>query len=168
MRIAFALVALWWTITLAPDLFVFFPQDGIQNRQPPGWDGHRRQHRQNDVVVVTLFVILLLGILCLLFGFKSRIASIVVFVGMAFSRRMPWILNSGDVLLRILAFYLMFAPTGAALSVDRWVTEKGRSGNLQRLPVGSEIDPDTDERHVPLGSVVEDAGGPLERRNGES
>lgn len=30
------------------------------------------------------------------------------------------IMNSGDSLLRIIGFLVMFAPTGAALSVDRW------------------------------------------------
>ena len=49
----------------------------------------------------------------------------VVSGGIPFSRRNPWVLNSGDLLLHVLAFYVMLAPTGAALSVDRWLKERG-------------------------------------------
>ena len=44
----------------------------------------------------------------------------VVFVGlMALTRRNIWVLDSGDPLIRSIAFFLMFAPSGAALSLDR-------------------------------------------------
>ena len=44
-----------------------------------------------------------------------------MFVGIvSLERRNPFVFNSGDALLRIIAFYLMLAPSGASLSLDRW------------------------------------------------
>ncbi|HWN27442.1 MAG TPA: HTTM domain-containing protein, partial [Actinomycetospora sp.] len=44
-----------------------------------------------------------------------------LFVGvLSFARRDPYVLNAGDILLRSLAFYFIFAPAGEALSLDRW------------------------------------------------
>ena len=64
---------------------------------------------------------------CLTIGYRTRIASVVVFVALvSFEHRAPSIWNSGDGLLRILCFFLMLAPAGASLSVDRWRTAKDR------------------------------------------
>jgi hypothetical protein len=64
---------------------------------------------------------LLVASVCLCVGFYTRIAAAIVFVGvLSFERRNPFVFNSGDVLVRAIAFYLMLAPAGAALSVDRW------------------------------------------------
>ena len=48
-------------------------------------------------------------------------AAVVVFVGvLSLERRNPFVFNSGDGLIRVIAFYLMFAPSGESLSLDRW------------------------------------------------
>jgi Vitamin K-dependent gamma-carboxylase len=58
--------------------------------------------------------------MALLFGFRTRLAALVVFVCLAsFERRNPFVLNSGDQLLQVLAFYLVLMPSGVSLSVDR-------------------------------------------------
>jgi hypothetical protein len=43
---------------------------------------------------------------------------------MSLQRRDPFVVNSGDVLMRVLSFYLIFAPTGAALSISRFITNR--------------------------------------------
>lgn len=68
------------------------------------------------------------GLLCV--GLFTRASSIVMFVMIAsMHQRNLFMTNSGDTLLRCSAFFLMFAPAGAALSLDRlrniW---KGREG----------------------------------------
>lgn len=127
VRIAFGLLALAWTLALGPDLFTFFSTDGIQSEQPPGWGWGLLLWFPSDPVVVTLYVLLVAACICLTVGLFSRLASVIVFIGiLSFQRRMPWILNSGDVVLRVTAFYLMLAPTGAALSVDRWRRARDR------------------------------------------
>jgi hypothetical protein len=129
-RIVFALVVIAWTAALLPDLDAFFGPNGIEP-QPPvdlaqGWWGVLNIVDTHTVVVV-LFVVLLAGAVCLLVGYRTRLASVIVFVGLlSFEQRTPSIFNSGDGLLRSLAFFLMFAPAGAALSLDRRRTSPGR------------------------------------------
>lgn len=70
--------------------------------------------------VKLFFAALGVAALCLVVGFHSRISAIAVFVGLvSVGRANPLALNGGDVALRVSGFYLIFAPAGAALSVDR-------------------------------------------------
>ena len=58
--------------------------------------------------------------IALTLGLYSRVAALVVFVGVvSFQQRNSLIDNSGDLLIRNLAFFCVLAPTGVALSVDR-------------------------------------------------
>jgi vitamin K-dependent gamma-carboxylase-like protein len=125
-RIAFGLIACFWAIALAPDLFTFFSSSGIQS-VPPIQPWSLLHVFPGDGGVLTLYVLLLVGSVCLTIGLLTRAASIVVWVCIvSFTRRMPFILNSGDVALQDVAFYVMLAPAGAALSVDRWLSAKER------------------------------------------
>jgi hypothetical protein len=123
-RIAFATLTFFWTLSLLPDLDAFFARDGIEPPHPidlAHGDWGVLNLIDTHAVVLALVVVLLLGSLALLVGFKTRLASIIVFVGIvSFMQRTPSIFNAGDVLIRSCAFFLMFAPAGAALSVDRW------------------------------------------------
>jgi hypothetical protein len=74
---------------------------------------------------VALFVVLLVASLCVVLGLFTRLACVLVFVGIAsFERRNPFVFNSGDGLMRVLALYLALAPAGAALSLDRLRTAR--------------------------------------------
>ena len=121
-RIGFGFVALGWTLSLAPDLMSFFGRRGVIPRQPSFqyWFGLLGPAAPSWAVY-TVWAVLLVASLCLLLGAGTRLASILVFVGiLSFERRNPYIFNAGDVLVRNLSFYLMLAPAGAALSVDAW------------------------------------------------
>jgi hypothetical protein len=125
VRIAFGVVILGWAVSLAPDLFAFYSDDGILPSQPEDYPGTGAWGLlgifESDLAVVVVYLLLLLASLAVIVGIQARIASLVLFVCvLSFTRRDPWILNSGDLFLRVLAFYLVFAPTGAALSVDAW------------------------------------------------
>jgi hypothetical protein len=128
VRIAFGIVVLGWTLSLAPDLKTFFSRSGIVPAQPSArWWFDPLKTFHSDAAMYVLYGILVLGAICLLIGYHSRLASLVVFLGvLTLERRDPFIFNSGDVLVRNLAFYLMIAPTGVSLSVDRWRKEKDR------------------------------------------
>jgi predicted DCC family thiol-disulfide oxidoreductase YuxK len=126
-RIAFGVVVLAWTFSLAPSLFSFFSEGGLLSEQPDrgaeAWS--LLELFPSDAAVTALYVLLVAGALSLLVGFRSRLAALVVFVCLvSFGRRNPMVLNSGDLLLSVLAFYLMLAPSGAALSVDRWLRNR--------------------------------------------
>jgi hypothetical protein len=81
----------------------------------------------NDAAVQVLYAALLVACLALIVGYHTRVAAVVLWLGvMSFQRRNPFVVNSGDGLIRLLAFYLMLAPAGAALSLDRWRSARER------------------------------------------
>src|SRR4051794_34526372 len=129
-RIAFGLIALAWSISLLPELTALFTKQGILPRQP---DFTGKQAGvwgifgsfPGKTVVVLVVVALIIASICLTVGFFSQVAALILLVGMiSFERRTPFAFNAGDVLLRVIAFYLIFAPTGAALSVRRFLTNR--------------------------------------------
>jgi hypothetical protein len=137
-RIVFGLIMLGWAVSLLPEVYPFFTRDSILPKQPTfsgdtwGAWGILGIFPSN-AAVVALMVAFLLAAACLLVGFFTRAAAVVVFVTvLSLERRNPFVFNSGDVLLRAMAFYVMLAPTGAALSVDRWLRHRGRFWEFPR------------------------------------
>lgn len=128
-RIAFGTIIFFWTLSLIPNLFAFFGSDGIMPNYPelgPGAWGLLQLSSSNGFLVAVLLM-LLMAAAALAIGFYSRIAAVLVWVGvMAFSHRNPLIGNSGDELVGNLALFLALAPSGAALSVDRLRSAPGR------------------------------------------
>lgn len=124
VRIAFGFVTLIFSLSLAPNLMPFFSESGLLPERPPATtDGIWTvlDLWPSDFAVIGLFFVLLAASICLILGYRTRLAAALVFVGlMSFDRRNPFILNSGDGLVRVTSFYLMLAPSGASLSLDRW------------------------------------------------
>ncbi len=126
-RIAFGVVVTLWTLSQLPDLFTFYGPDGVLPEPRPlesaQWGLLNIVSSVPAVSIVWLAT--LLGGIALVVGTRCRLAAIVVLLGlMAFERRNAYVLNNGDVLLRYLAFYLALAPSGAALSLDRWRSDR--------------------------------------------
>ena len=128
IRIIFGLLVFAWTLSLAGDLAAFFGKSGVLAKQPGGggvWGV--LGVFSGDFAVQLLFALLLLSSLALALGYHTRLAAVLVFIGvMSFERRNPYVFNTGDWLLRVMAFYLMLAPSGAALSLDRWRANRSR------------------------------------------
>jgi hypothetical protein len=123
VRIAFGFVATLWTVSQAPNLVTFYGPAGVLPTPPePGtWGWSLLGLSDHAPVLFALWVVTLLGAVGVMIGFRTRLATVLLFVGvLSFERRDPEILNAGDFLLRNLAFYFVFAPAGEALSVDRW------------------------------------------------
>jgi hypothetical protein len=122
IRISFGLLVLGWTLSLAPDLTAFFSGHGIvphASYSAPGTWSAFGLLPGNDASTI-VFIGLIVASLCLSAGLGTRVAAALVFVGvLSLERRDPFVFNSGDGLIRILAFYLMLAPSGSALSLDR-------------------------------------------------
>jgi Vitamin K-dependent gamma-carboxylase len=75
---------------------------------------------QSDAWVEALFWAALVSAISLTCGFFTRISSILVFVFLtSIQQRNLYITHGGDTFLRIAGFFLIFAPAGAALSLDR-------------------------------------------------
>lgn len=134
-RIVFGLILLADAALLAPDLSALFGDHGVLSlegaaivtqglrvdliRWLPAGDGWLRLFFALYVAAVVLVTI----------GFGTRAATIVVWLGLvSLHHRNGLILNSADNMLRIAAFWMMFAPAGAALSVDAW-----RRGRAERV-----------------------------------
>jgi hypothetical protein len=121
VRIAFGLVAIAWTFSLLPHLEDLFGPRGVQSDSTSDlgrWTVLNLVGNQHAVVV--LWWVLLAGSVALTLGWHSRVAALVVFVGVtSFERRNGFVFNSGDVLVRIEALFMVLGPCGAALSLDR-------------------------------------------------
>jgi hypothetical protein len=77
---------------------------------------------QDDRWISAFFWVFLGFTVLLTIGLWTRVSSIAVFLCLtSIQQRNLWITHGGDVFLRVAGFFLMFAPAGAALSVDRWI-----------------------------------------------
>ncbi len=137
-RIAFGVLVFLWTVSLSPSLLAFFSNDGVLPEAPvlgPGaWSVLNTF--ESDIAVVVVFFTLLLASVCLTFGFKTRLAAFLVFLcRVSLMRRNPWILNSGDLFVRVVSFYMLFMPAAAALSTDRWLRTRRNFWDFPVKPV---------------------------------
>lgn len=90
---------------------------------------------QSDAWVMALFWFALISAILLTLGLFTRISTIAVFLCLtSIQQRNLFILNGGDTFLRLAGFFLIFAPAGAALSLDhvirRWRRREGRTWKL--------------------------------------
>jgi hypothetical protein len=85
---------------------------------------------QNDSWIKGFFWFSLAFAILLTIGLWTRISSVVVFLCVvSIQQRALFITHGGDRFLRIAGFFLMFAPAGAALSLDRVIrVRKKREG----------------------------------------
>lgn len=122
VRIAYGIVVLAWSLSLAADLSAFFSTSGlVPDGNPSGWTWSLLSVFPSDAAVTALYGVLVAAAVCVAIGYRTRLATVVVLVAMlSFQRRNPFLFNGGDMLLRIVGLYLALAPAGAALSVDRW------------------------------------------------
>lgn len=132
VRIAFGVLMVGWTLSLLPDLAAMFGSDGFLPEQPGvTYVGRHGVWGLLDLfpghaALVALFVVTLAASVCLTVGYRTRLAAVLVFVAlMSFERRNPFVFDSGDALIRIIALCLALAPAGVALSLDRlrWARE---------------------------------------------
>jgi hypothetical protein len=75
---------------------------------------------QTDGWINALFWVFLVSAILLTAGFLTRLNSLVVFLCLtSIQQRDLFITHGGDTFMRVAGFFLIFAPAGAALSVDR-------------------------------------------------
>jgi hypothetical protein len=128
-RIAFGLLAIAWTATLIPNLYTFFGSHGVLPKRPAGDPGEWGVLGNGDsrALLLVVFVATLCAALALTVGLYTRLAAIVLWIGIgSFQHRNYLVLNSGDTVLGALTFFCALAPAGAALSLDRLRKAPGR------------------------------------------
>ena len=121
VRISFGLVMIGWTLALRFTLLDLFGNDSVAPNPAYGrYEWGLLEIAHDDRAVVALWLLLLLSAIGLTLGWHSRIAALGVFVCvMSFERAGTFVFNSGDSLLRLEALFMLLAPCGAALSLDR-------------------------------------------------
>ena len=85
---------------------------------------------QTDFAVNAFFWVFMACAVSLTVGYMTRFSGVAVFVCLiSMHERNLYILNGVDVVMRVTGFFLMFAPSGGALSVDRlrriWAGREG-------------------------------------------
>jgi hypothetical protein len=85
---------------------------------------------QNDTLITALFWIFLGSAILLTIGFLTRFNTVLVFLCLnSIDQRNLYITHGGDTFLRVAGFFLIFAPAGAAFSVDRLIRMRcGKEG----------------------------------------
>ena len=85
---------------------------------------------QNDAWIEALFWVFLASAALLTAGLFTRFNSLLVFLCLtSIQQRNLYITSGGDTFLRLAGFFLIFAPAGAALSVDRLIRiRRGKEG----------------------------------------
>ena len=147
-RIALALVALLSVLGKYPSRDIFYGSPGIVAystvtrwlKIPDMPWLYFRWLPGHDPWLALTFVILMLALLSLAAGYRSRFVSVLAWTGMMLlSNRNPFCDNGGDELLRINLFWLMFTPSGTAYSVDKWIrVRRGLEGPalIPQIPWG--------------------------------
>lgn len=130
LRIACGLLVLGWTLSLLPDVHTFLDSDGLTRKAVDGTRGWWTIDLASPYPWVAL---LLLSALALLVGWHTRVAAVLVaFLLVVIQRRDVYVLNSGDLLLRELAFYVALMPAGEVWSLDA----RRRGTSAPRAPWG--------------------------------
>jgi hypothetical protein len=93
---------------------------------------------QTDGWVEALFWLFFVAAVTLTLGLGTRVSSVIVFLGLnSMNQRMPLIFHGGDIFLRSVGFFLIFASTGAVLSLDSVIGSRRQTAS----PCSSLISP---------------------------
>ena len=131
-RIAYGLVLTVWALSLLPDATSFFSEDGVMPETSlDGWRWSLFAIDDSRATVLAAMAVLVLAAICVTVGYRTRLATVITFLLLVSLRwRNIWVMNGGDSLLRHMGFFLMLAPAGASLSVDRWRHARDRFWEL--------------------------------------
>ena len=123
-RIAIGVLTIYSFLLLAKDATAFFSDQGVLRVETVDRVYSRHWHTllayiRSPFGVKCMLALLFAAGVCFTIGFQTRVSSIALFVLVtSFHERNNLVLNSGDTVIRTMLFLFMFAPAGAALSVD--------------------------------------------------
>ena len=140
VRIAFGTLVLAWTLTLTVDAYDFFSGSGLlpspdfEGEAPGTWGLRALRGPARDRLRAG-------GTRHGLPGAHRGAMDAAGSRGRVRGDRVtgapnPFVFNSGDGLLKVIAFYMMLAPSGASLSLDRWRRRGALSGSSHGAPHG--------------------------------
>lgn len=90
------------------------------------------RNRCSAYLILTIY---LCSSLSLTVGFLTQFSAFLAFIFMlSITHRNPYIFHSGDAILRIICFLLIFSPSGLSLSVDRYLFFDNNDSIFQESP----------------------------------
>jgi hypothetical protein len=124
-RIFYSLVLLESIILFQPDLYDWFGTHAWTTIQTAKlWENSPRFglffiNTPDNFIVTAIYSVLVISSITLLFGLFTRISALTVFICLtSIHHRNPLILHSGDTLIRLCSYYLIWSQAGKALSLD--------------------------------------------------
>ncbi len=133
-RILFGLLILQSICFFAPDYHVWYGANGITSLTTTNsWDqlitlNMLNLFPDNDTWLICFYSIFAVAAFCLTIGFKTRLASILVYVALvSLYDRQQFHLNSGDTFTRAMSFWLMFSPCASVWSLDAYLQKRKSS-----------------------------------------
>ena len=123
LRILVALILLMSLINDIPFAISYFSDEGVLSGNT---EVLRQEYRfttldyfGSPIFVLIFYLILIIFTIMLLLGKYTRFSAIAAFILLSsFHEKNPFVLNSGDTLMRLMLFYLILAPSGKCFSLD--------------------------------------------------
>jgi uncharacterized membrane protein YphA (DoxX/SURF4 family) len=130
-RILFGLLAFCTGLQWLPNALMWFGNSGVLTAGTlQRWDQEVRfdlltDLHLSDPFILCLVFAYLLASLCLAIGFQTRLSAAFVWLFLlSFSHRNLLILTSGDKLMRLIAFLLIFSPAAKMFSLDKQLANR--------------------------------------------
>ncbi|MEX1177316.1 MAG: HTTM domain-containing protein [Nitriliruptor sp.] len=135
VRIGLGLTISLWAATLLPDATAFLGPEGVLPEVPEvRIRSGILQLWRTDAAAITVVALLIPAGLAVAAGAWTRIATVLSFVLLlSIGRRNPYMMNSGDALLRHATLFLALTPAGQVLSLDRWRRHRDRFWQVPEL-----------------------------------
>ncbi|MBI5172854.1 MAG: HTTM domain-containing protein [Candidatus Melainabacteria bacterium] len=130
-RILMGFIMILFVLLLTQDMLVWFGQYGLISNQTERNFAQvvglnlLNLARDNDTFLLAFFVVFFAASLCMTIGYKTRVSVLVVFLCLnSLYHRNAFLFNSGDTYMRVMSFWLFFAASGNALSIDHLLNLK--------------------------------------------
>lgn len=134
LRIGIGITILADLVQRAGDLRAFYTDSGVLSRSEllriwqPLWDTSLHMASGMAGFEITLFVIAALLAIMLITGYRTRTAIILSwFLLISIQFRNPMVLQGGDIVLRVVTFWMMFLPLSKTWSLDRYLNRTRES-----------------------------------------
>ncbi|HEX7173711.1 MAG TPA: HTTM domain-containing protein [Pyrinomonadaceae bacterium] len=143
-RVLLGCVLLYDIAARALEVAAFYTDGGVLPRAPlveqfqSEWSWSLHLLSGASAVQYVLFALAAVGALALIVGYRTRVATLVSLVLLiSLHNRNPLVLSSSDQLMRVLLFWTLFLPVGAAYSFDR--ARKGAAAAALSRPSNASV-----------------------------
>jgi len=143
-RVLLGCVLLYDLAARAVEVPAFYTDGGVLPRAPlveqfqSEWSWSLHLLSGAAAVQYVLFALAAAAAIAFIVGYRTRVATLLSLVLLiSLHNRNPLVLSSSDQLMRVLLFWTLFLPVGAAYSVDRARAAEGAESRLSNASVGT-------------------------------